>query len=237
MKLTGILVWNKDFPENNGDLVHPDAISFPSTLPVTVEFDKEDRIGDARPYTDKDGNIRVDMDLQDGQGVIDFLDLTPAIGGVIGERNGNTIMSFSIKEVSICSTPNQDERIKSLREQTSVKPIPANRLTIEFWGECIKQSPKAMNQFLDFIDNYKKENDWNKLFNGGVSLGRFTHSHNAPHTEAPKYHDLPYAMQIGIFFDWLYKVDDVLPPSYNDNMTYQIKAILKRIETKLNKKP
>ena len=69
----------------------------------------------------------------------------------------------------------------------------SNNLTIEFWNECIKESPKSMDLFLDFIDKYKKENNWRILFNEKKVYHRKLT--NPIYTNnAQKYHDLPYAM-------------------------------------------
>lgn len=46
--------------------------------------------------------------------------------------------------------------------------------------------PNAMKEFCDWIDGYKKENNWNDLFGEHI-----------------KYHHLPIAMQIGIWCDFI----------------------------------
>lgn len=57
--------------------------------------------------------------------------------------------------------------------------------------------PHAMNDFCNWIDQYKKQNDWDKIFNTGsphyIKMGW----HNI------KFHDLPLAMQMGIWSEYL----------------------------------
>lgn len=69
-----------------------------------------------------------------------------------------------------------------------------------FWNEMQEKYPKAMKKFCDWIDNYKKENNWEVLFNGH----KFTHYSGVDkeienYTKTPKYHELPLSMQMGIF--------------------------------------
>jgi hypothetical protein len=63
-----------------------------------------------------------------------------------------------------------------------------------FWDEMSQKYPKVMKHFLNWIDGYKEDNEWRKLFNA------YTHISNV--LQAPKYHELPIAMQFGIFLEW-----------------------------------
>ena len=65
-----------------------------------------------------------------------------------------------------------------------------------FWNEMMQKYPLATKQFCDWIDEYKKQNNWNKLFNQGYN------SFTGP-IPAPKYHDLPLAMQTGIAIEFM----------------------------------
>lgn len=62
-----------------------------------------------------------------------------------------------------------------------------------FWDEMEQKYPKAMAHFKEWIDRYKSEHDWEDLFN---------HNTEYQDTLAPKYHELPIAMQFGIFLEW-----------------------------------
>lgn len=55
-----------------------------------------------------------------------------------------------------------------------------------FWNEIIQQYPNASKLFLEWINEYKKESDWNRILGSKV-----------------KFHDLPYAMQVGIWLEYL----------------------------------
>ncbi len=85
-------------------------------------------------------------------------------------------------------------------------------LTLEnFWNDLHKNHPAAVQIFCDWIDNYKAENNWNVLFNAGA-ISR------TGDTVAPKYHDLPYAMQLGI---WIEFVDDFFTKNI-PNINYKV---------------
>lgn len=46
--------------------------------------------------------------------------------------------------------------------------------------------PLTMGRFCEWIDEYKEDNNWNTLFYSNV-----------------KFHDLPYALQVGIWFQFV----------------------------------
>lgn len=69
-----------------------------------------------------------------------------------------------------------------------------DKLTKEnFWNDLYAKHPDQMNKFCKWIDEYKERIDWRKLF--------FTP--HATHARDIKYHDLPIAMQIGIFLQYV----------------------------------
>jgi hypothetical protein len=69
-----------------------------------------------------------------------------------------------------------------------------------FFDEIEKKYPEAFTSFSEWIDRYKKEVNWNSLFNGGIGIhdGGYPSSDWVSKTEAPKFHDIPKEMQIGI---------------------------------------
>lgn len=71
-----------------------------------------------------------------------------------------------------------------------------------FWDEMSQKYPKAMAHLLAWIDQYKSEHNWGSLFNPEYS---FQHP-----SSPPKYHELPIAMQFGIFLEWLYSMAEEL---------------------------
>lgn len=68
-----------------------------------------------------------------------------------------------------------------------------------FWQPIENRAPKTFKQFKDWIDGYKKRVGWDKMFHAGIQLSRS----DDDITKAPKVHDLPDALQIGIFFQFL----------------------------------
>lgn len=83
-----------------------------------------------------------------------------------------------------------------------------------------------MKNFQNWIDRYKKKNDWSDLFNGEIDYGigrRYT-------TKAPKFHDLPDYMQFGIFLQYLdeyenYYVGSVFVKNPATTISYYIEKI------------
>lgn len=69
-----------------------------------------------------------------------------------------------------------------------------------FWNEMKQKYPKAMDHFKKWINQYKFEHDWDDLFNGGWEREAYG---GIDRTEAPKYHELPIAMQFGIFLEYV----------------------------------
>lgn len=101
-----------------------------------------------------------------------------------------------------------------------------------FWNEVYKKYPKGVQVFCDWIDNYKKQNDWNKLFRAEVSVSQpksFVHVR----TDAPKFHDLPRAMQIGIMIEFIclypsvheWEIDDVYSYDWENSISKFFKLI------------
>lgn len=73
-----------------------------------------------------------------------------------------------------------------------------DKLTKEnFWNDLYAKHPSQMKNFCDWVDEYKRRIDWQKLF--------FTP--HATHARDIKYHDLPIAMQIGIFLQYVAEAD------------------------------
>lgn len=74
----------------------------------------------------------------------------------------------------------------------------------DFWNGIKEKYPSHFEKFSVWIDEYKKKNDWNKLFNAQGE------GYENPKIVAPKYHDLPAAMQIGIFTQFVSESDPVI---------------------------
>lgn len=91
--------------------------------------------------------------------------------------------------------------------------------------------PKAMKVFSDWIDEYKKKNNWKRLFNGGVGIhdNDYPASDTVSITSAPKYHDLPIALQLGIWNEFA-ETNGGVPTRYQDALTAAIEEYLKTRE-------
>jgi len=73
-----------------------------------------------------------------------------------------------------------------------------------FFTESLKKvCPKRLEHFCQWIDNYKKENDWENLFGGGI-------------VKAPKFHELPFELQNGIIARYMLEVLDKGSVAYEE---------------------
>lgn len=76
-----------------------------------------------------------------------------------------------------------------------------------FWNEMHQKYPLAMNDFCGWIDYYKKTNNWGKLFNDSYHQLNKKFASNGELTSVdfstPKFHDLPLALQMGIWREYL----------------------------------
>jgi len=82
-----------------------------------------------------------------------------------------------------------------------------------FWNALYQEYPKGTQVFCDWIDEYKKEVEWDLLIGYDV-----------------KFHNLPHAMQLGIWVFFLqdmgfWMVDDELPENLRENITNTVKLI------------
>ena len=99
-------------------------------------------------------------------------------------------------------------------------------LTMEtFWKNMEENYLYAMKLFKTWIDEYKKENQWDTLFNVNTSCSGKC---NSP---SPKYHDLPAAMQYGIFqqFASIYSQENNI--ELKQNLIFTIDGISVYIES------
>lgn len=112
-------------------------------------------------------------------------------------------------------------------------------LTLEnFWNDLYIKYPKATKVFCNWIDKYKVKNNWENLFNGGVCISGSEDDAFDFSTEAPKYHDLPWAMQLGIWIEFItdyYPEVDINYRMYKDfDLKGQITEDIKIMDDFLN---
>ena len=63
-----------------------------------------------------------------------------------------------------------------------------------FWNKMMDENPHIMKIFCNWIDEYKKQVGWNDLFNSNSEY----QNAKGKNAKAPKFHDLPLEMQLGI---------------------------------------
>lgn len=100
----------------------------------------------------------------------------------------------------------------------------------EFWEPLKEECPRGMKMFGEFIDKYKEENDWENLFNCGVAYDQ----ESKPYV---KYHDLPLAMQYGIFSEFVDGTGFSVAMHWNICTEQNIRLFFKTFENFLNIKP
>lgn len=63
-----------------------------------------------------------------------------------------------------------------------------------FWSKMHEENPHITDLFCKWIDEYKKRVGWNDLFNSNSEYQNAA----GKNAKAPKFHDLPIEMQLGI---------------------------------------
>lgn len=95
----------------------------------------------------------------------------------------------------------------------------------------MEQYPKATNLFCQWIDEYKKSVGWGSLFN----------EHPATGAKAPKFHEIPYAMQQGIWIEFahytLNRMFEQPEYTYSLDMEEEVKTVFKEIEPYIEVEP
>lgn len=106
-------------------------------------------------------------------------------------------------------------------------------LTMEnFFNDMTKKYPKGVKAFGDWIDAYKKAVGWNELFRERLIDASSSQGGPRTLTTATKYHDLPAAMQEGIY--WAFwrdrggcqlEIDDMFAFDFVEDMTATLKML------------
>lgn len=84
-----------------------------------------------------------------------------------------------------------------------------------FWDEKMKTCPAIMKHFCKFVDEYKREHKWDKLFHKKI-----------------KFHDIPIEMQTGIVVSFIMRITNQ-PNQQFENSKQFITAEFEHIEKKL----
>lgn len=77
-----------------------------------------------------------------------------------------------------------------------------------FWNRMMELYPNATKKFCEWVDEYKKEVNWKILFNCGKDKNYGTNfnrpvGENGRWDHDIKFHDIPHAMQTGIWLEYL----------------------------------
>lgn len=91
-----------------------------------------------------------------------------------------------------------------------------------FFNEMMDTFPHSMKVFCNWIDEYKKEIEWENLFMNGIRKVK------------TKFHHLPYAMQQGIWIEFvgqtLHKYFEQPEYSYCGDLELDIKTVFEEME-------
>lgn len=79
-------------------------------------------------------------------------------------------------------------------------------LNQNFWDNISKEYPDASKVFTDWLDGYKKRNNWDRLFQSGFITCRRAYDGNGYDVTGETYtrelSEIPLAMQIGIMIEF-----------------------------------
>lgn len=106
-------------------------------------------------------------------------------------------------------------------------------LTLEFFNPLKERYPEAMKTFCDWIDDYKKEVYWYDMFGDGLKLDNFEKRITGMKV-APKFHELPYAIQLGIWFEFELQQLKIKYPKW-DNVVFDTQITDKILEHRISK--
>ena len=96
-----------------------------------------------------------------------------------------------------------------------------------FWDKLETEYPEQMGDFKKYIDEYKRREDWANLFPGRIIYGDDDVMGKYRQVIPVKFHDLPNAMQIGIFIQYTIENGDAAFMENPSNMQDYQNGILK----------
>lgn len=90
-----------------------------------------------------------------------------------------------------------------------------------FWDALMIKYPTAVKNFCDWIDQYKKDVNWDEVFNANRPIAKWDGKEgymSDKSTVAPKFHDIPLEMQYGILLKYAGDIG-------KDTLSLQVNAI------------
>lgn len=110
----------------------------------------------------------------------------------------------------------------------------------EFYNEIEKEFPEAFKKFSAWMDEYKKQVGWKKLFNEGISLPA-EQGMAGEDVKAPKFHELPVDMQYGVLLRFYSETVNPEGAATVQAKATNVRFLFRTIETyiihKINPKP
>lgn len=107
--------------------------------------------------------------------------------------------------------------------------IPDSLTKENFWNAALEAYPAQVEKFCAWVDSYKERVNWDKLFNAERDMVFSSGFDKVP--SAPKFHDLPLGMQLGIFMQYVAESDpknaEMVIGIYIDAVTNFLKAPVK----------
>lgn len=105
-----------------------------------------------------------------------------------------------------------------------------------FWDALYAQYPKGVNVFCEWVDEYKKKYNWDTLFKGDIRSIAVTGTSVTCEYDTLKYHDLPLAMQIGIWIEFVcdrggcaWEIDDMFTYNWKEDITEYCKMLQEEV--------
>jgi hypothetical protein len=102
-----------------------------------------------------------------------------------------------------------------------------------FWNELYTAFPEGTQIFCDWMDRYKANNNWNELFNSDSNW----QDANGKNALAPKFHNLPYAMQLGIWIEFVientpeWEIENMSKYDLREDISEYVKHVLQATAT------
>lgn len=89
-----------------------------------------------------------------------------------------------------------------------------------FFNEVEENHPTIFAVFKNWIDDYKNEVNWWALFNDSAITCNGVPVRDDDYTHAPKFHDLPYDMQVGIMMRFMREQTNFIP-AFNNQQEFK----------------
>lgn len=132
---------------------------------------------------------------------------SPLLPQIPPPQDGDKVLAIVQDESGTKTFHGEFKNGTALMNETVTREIPFGLTLENFWNKLTEEFPKEVKHFGAWIDEYKKRVDWDNLF----SENRVWHKEYVPGSNTyVKYHDLPLAMQFGIFCQYVVECGEVV---------------------------